>query len=149
MRGLKNIKLKWHILLMIVAVLALSLEAWINFAQKTGSVLYLVSVSSVSGNSTAKLTLTMPTGQVLSYVLVYDEQNNVWNPVDSASYADGVLTVTATDGLGPIAVVTQSSGSGGQTSPQTGEMTTSVYAACAALMAVAAVAFFIKSRKAA
>ena len=40
MRGLKNIKLKWHILLMIAAVLALSLGAWINFAQKTGSVLW-------------------------------------------------------------------------------------------------------------
>ena len=40
MRGLKNIKLKWHILLMIAAVLVLSLGAWINFAQKTGSVLW-------------------------------------------------------------------------------------------------------------
>ena len=107
---------------------------------KTGSVLYIVSVSSASGGTSAKLTFTMPSGQTLSYVLRYDETGSTWQQVD-ATYSNGVLTVTSPNGLGTIAVVTQSTS---QTSPQTGEVTTSVYVACAALMAVAAAAFFIK-----
>lgn len=114
------------------------------------SVQYLLDVSTTDGSKTAKLKFDMPTGKKLAYVLGYNADTEKWEKVQ-ATYADGTLTITIPSGVdwSHVAVTVQNTAAGGQTSPQTGEVTTSVYVACAALMAVAAAAFFIKSRKAA
>ena len=62
---------------------------------------------------------------------------------------DGVLTVTSKTGSwSPVAIITGTA-EGGTTSPQTGDVATPIYVACAAVMACAAAAFVIKSKKAA
>ncbi|MBO4854518.1 MAG: LPXTG cell wall anchor domain-containing protein [Oscillospiraceae bacterium] len=112
------------------------------------SVLYLLDVSTTDGSTTAKLKFSMPAGKKLAYVLSYNVTAGAWEKVE-ASYADGTLTITSPNGWSHVAITVQNTAAGGQTSPQTGEVTTSVYVAFAALMAVAAAAFFIRSRKAA
>ncbi len=113
---------------------------------KDGDVLYLFDVKTVSGAKKATLKVKMPSGTTLAYVLRYDEGEGTWVRVE-ASYADGVLTVAATDVLSPVAIVVETNGT--PVSPQTGEAVTAVYAVGAVLLAAAAAAFIVKSRKAA
>lgn len=114
------------------------------------SVQYLLDVGTTDGSRTAKLKFDMPDGKKLAYVLNYNAATGKWEKVE-ATYTNGTLTITAPAGVNwsHVAITVVNTAAGGQTSPQTGEVTTSVYVAFAALMAVAAVAFFIKSRKAA
>ena len=114
------------------------------------SVQYLLDVTTTDGSKTAKLKFDMPTGKKLAYVLNYNDATDKWEKVE-ATYSNGTLTITAPAGVdwSHVAITVQATAAGGQTSPQTGEVTTSVYVAFAALMAVAAAAFFIRSRKAA
>lgn len=116
--------------------------------KKDGGILYLVDVSTSNPGKTAKIKFKMPNGKELAFVLYYDSANNKWQRAD-ATYTDGVLTVSVTSGQAPVAVVVSSVGSSSPVSPQTGETVPAVYAACAVMLSAAAVAFVVKSRKAA
>jgi hypothetical protein len=82
--------------------------------------------------------------EIKGLVRVIHWEDGKWVEVE-ASYADKTLTVTSENGWSPIAVIVKT---GDSVAPDTGDMTV-VFVACAAVMACAAAAFAVKSKKAA
>lgn len=117
----------------------LALDAAVNSDE---SVAYLFDASGAANTITIKLSLAD-----LSRVLHWE--NGAWKQVE-ASYADGTLTATSANGWSPIAVLTKNAAAapGGPTAPQTSDVA-GIYVACATVMACAAAAFVVKSKKAA
>ena len=82
--------------------------------------------------------------EIKGLVRVLHWEDGKWVKVE-ASYADKTLTVTSENGWSPIAVIVKT---GDSVAPGTGDMTV-LFVACAAVMACAAAAFIVKSKKAA
>ena len=159
------------ILVSLVMVMALTVTAFASEATKnTPSATVATFTSedatfSVNTNEEARLAVEEGEGETTAYLFDVESESNTihvgnieikglvrvihwedgkWVEVE-ASYADKTLTVTSENGWSPIAVIVKS---GDSVAPDTGDMTV-VFIACAAVMACAAAAFAVKSKKAA
>ena len=159
------------ILVSLVMVMALTVTAFASEATKnTPSATVATFTSkdatfSVNTNEEARLAVEEGEGETTAYLFDVESESNTihvgnieikglvrvihwedgkWVEVE-ASYADKTLTVTSENGWSPIAVIVKT---GDSVAPDTGDMTI-VFVACAAVMACAAAAFAVKSKKAA
>ena len=159
------------ILVSLVMVMALTVTAFASEATKnTPSATVATFTSedatfSVNTNEEARLAVEEGEGETTAFLFNVESESNTihvgnieikglvrvihwedgkWVEVE-ASYADKTLTVTSENGWSPIAVIVKT---GDSVAPDTGDMTI-VFVACAAVMACAAAAFAVKSKKAA